>query len=171
MNNLKKLREEHKLSLKALEIKTGIKANSYSRYENEKREIPISVLKLLATFYNVSIDFLLGYNNCLIYVTYEREHLFYTVDLTLYHLLLENNYIYFNKDKRCIDLNKVLNVKGDASVIIDEYFKINRIISLMENNKIDINILKEEYYVNLNVDLLKKIKNIILSYSQFGNTF
>ena len=81
------------------------------------------------------------------------------------------NYIYFNKDKRCIDLNKVLNVKGDASVIIDEYFKINRIITLMEKNKIDIDNLKEEYYVNLNVDLLKKIKNIILSYSQFGNTF
>ena len=40
-------------------------------------------------------------------------------------------------------LNKVLNVKGDASVIIDECFKINRIITLMEKNILFIQIIQK----------------------------
>ena len=37
-----------------------IKQNTYSQYENGKRQLPIEILISLARFYNVSTDFILG---------------------------------------------------------------------------------------------------------------
>ena len=37
-----------------------IKQNTYSQYENEKRQLPIDVLIALAKFYNTSTDYILG---------------------------------------------------------------------------------------------------------------
>lgn len=35
----------------------------YSNYENGKRDIPTEILMMLADFYNVSVDYLLGRTN------------------------------------------------------------------------------------------------------------
>ena len=40
-----------------------IKQNTYSQYENGKRQIPIEHLIALARFYNTSTDYLLGLTN------------------------------------------------------------------------------------------------------------
>lgn len=71
MNNLKKLREEKGLS--QTELSEAIKMNkmTYNNYENGKREPNIETLKLLADYYNVSLDYLVGrkYGNELGFLT------------------------------------------------------------------------------------------------------
>ena len=57
---LKELREENNLTQLAIAEILHIKQNTYSQYENEKRQLPIDVLIKLAKFYNVRTDYILG---------------------------------------------------------------------------------------------------------------
>ncbi len=57
---LKDLREDRDVKQKELAELLNIKQNTYSQYENGKREIPLSMLWKLADFYDVSIDYLIG---------------------------------------------------------------------------------------------------------------
>ena len=57
---LKLLREENNVSQKTIADFLHIKQNTYSQYENEKRQIPIEYLIALAKFYSVSVDYILG---------------------------------------------------------------------------------------------------------------
>lgn len=66
MNRLKEVRKDHGLTLKQLsklfdeQGLLSVKTNTLCRYEKEKREPSIKVLKAYAEFFNVSIDYLLG---------------------------------------------------------------------------------------------------------------
>ena len=60
MNRLKELREERELNQSDIAKKLNISTAAYSYYENEKRDIPTNVLKLLSEFFNCTIDYLLG---------------------------------------------------------------------------------------------------------------
>ena len=60
MNRLKELREERGLSVRKLSELIGIKFESISRYENEKRDISTDLLKMFSNYFEVSIDYLLG---------------------------------------------------------------------------------------------------------------
>lgn len=57
---LKELREDLDLKQAALANYLHIKQNTYSQYENGQRQIPIDALVMLAKFYNVSTDYILG---------------------------------------------------------------------------------------------------------------
>lgn len=57
---LRDLREDNDLKQSQIAELLSIKQNTYSQYENEKREIPISLLWKLADYYNTSIDYLIG---------------------------------------------------------------------------------------------------------------
>lgn len=57
---LKDLREDNDLKQKQLAEYLNIKQNTYSQYENGKREIPIETLWKLADFYNTSVDYIIG---------------------------------------------------------------------------------------------------------------
>lgn len=57
---LKDLREDHDLTQRELADYLHIQQNTYSQYENEKRQIPIELLIALARFYHTSTDYLLG---------------------------------------------------------------------------------------------------------------
>lgn len=63
MNRLKELREERELNQSDIAKKLNISTAAYSYYENEKRDIPTNVLKLLSEFFNCTIDYLLGKTN------------------------------------------------------------------------------------------------------------
>ena len=56
---LKELREENKYTQKYVADILNIRQNTYSQYENEKREIPIRALIVLAKLYDVSVDYIL----------------------------------------------------------------------------------------------------------------
>ena len=57
---LKDLREENGISQKIIAEYLNIKQNTYSQYENEKRQLPIDVLIKLSKFYKVTTDYILG---------------------------------------------------------------------------------------------------------------
>ena len=57
---LKELREENNFTQSQIAEYLNIKQNTYSQYENEKRQLPIDVLINLAKFYKVSTDYILG---------------------------------------------------------------------------------------------------------------
>lgn len=59
MNRLKELREDRDLFQKDIADYLKVDQSNYSKYELEKISIPIEYLKLLADFYNTSIDYIL----------------------------------------------------------------------------------------------------------------
>ena len=60
---LKELRQiSNKTQIEIAKI-LNIQQNTYSQYENEIRQIPIEYLIMLAKFYNVSVDYILGLTN------------------------------------------------------------------------------------------------------------
>ena len=59
-NNLKKLRKEAGLTQISLQMKTGIEQALLSKFENGDRIPPTETLIILADFYNVSMDYIVG---------------------------------------------------------------------------------------------------------------
>ena len=59
-NNLRLLRKQRKMSQLTLQMATGIEQALLSKYETGQRVPPTETLILLADFYGVSIDYLLG---------------------------------------------------------------------------------------------------------------
>lgn len=57
---LKKLRMQRCLSQRELAEAISIDRSMISLYENDHREIPTSTAKLIAAFFEVSVDYLLG---------------------------------------------------------------------------------------------------------------
>lgn len=57
---LKELRKQRQLSQIKVSMDLNINQNSLSRYETGSREADYKTLILLADYYNVSIDYLLG---------------------------------------------------------------------------------------------------------------
>ncbi len=60
MNRLKQLRKEKKISLRDLEERLHVSKSSLSRLENGEREAKESMIKDLAEFFGVSVEYLLG---------------------------------------------------------------------------------------------------------------
>lgn len=61
MNNLKKLRAAHGLSQQALGEQLNISQQSIYKYENNIVEPNLEVLKAMADFFNVSVDYLIDH--------------------------------------------------------------------------------------------------------------
>ncbi|MDD7398618.1 MAG: helix-turn-helix transcriptional regulator [Firmicutes bacterium] len=57
---LKQLREEFGYTQSYVADYLHVKQNTYSQYENGKRELPLSALILLAKLYQTSTDYILG---------------------------------------------------------------------------------------------------------------
>lgn len=56
---LKDLREDSDIKQDTIAKYLGVSQQTYSNYENGRREIPVAVVKELAKFYQVSTDYLL----------------------------------------------------------------------------------------------------------------
>ncbi len=63
MNRLRDLREDKDLSQTQIASIFGLTQTNYSKYELEKINIPIDILKKFAAFYNTSTDYILGLTN------------------------------------------------------------------------------------------------------------
>ena len=57
---IRDLREDSDLTQKDIAEYLHIRQNTYSQYENGKRQLPIDVLIKLADFYKVTTDYILG---------------------------------------------------------------------------------------------------------------
>ena len=60
---IRNLREDRDLKQAEMASFLNCTQACYSNYENGKRDIPIEILMMLADFYNVSVDYLLGRTN------------------------------------------------------------------------------------------------------------
>lgn len=63
MMRLKELRNEIGLSQAAVAEQLGITQQAYANYEREVRQPDLEMLLKLSSFFNVSVDFLLGKND------------------------------------------------------------------------------------------------------------
>jgi len=63
MENLKLLREEKQISQQKLAEQIGTNQQNIHRYEHGYYEPDIDTLKLLANFFNTSVDYLIGNTN------------------------------------------------------------------------------------------------------------
>lgn len=57
---LRDLREDHDLTQASIAKYLHCAQNTYHQYETEKRQIPLNLLEKLATYYNTSVDYILG---------------------------------------------------------------------------------------------------------------
>lgn len=57
---LKDIREDRDITQKEIADYLHIKQNTYSQYENGKRQLPVEVIIALAKYYHVTTDYLLG---------------------------------------------------------------------------------------------------------------
>lgn len=60
---LRDLREDHDLTQYECAKIGYISKNSYIRYENNERQIPLNIAVIYAAYYNVSLDYLAGLTN------------------------------------------------------------------------------------------------------------
>lgn len=60
---LRDLREDNYITQSQIASVLNIKQNTYSQYENGKRQMPLELLWKLADYYNTSIDYLVGRTN------------------------------------------------------------------------------------------------------------
>ena len=68
---LKELREEEGKKQAYIAKLLNIKQNTYSQYETGQRQIPIELLKQLALYYHVSVDYILELTD--VYEPYPRK--------------------------------------------------------------------------------------------------
>lgn len=136
MNRLKELREERGLSVRKLSELIGIKFESISRYENEKRDISTDLLKMFSNYFEVSIDYLLGHSAYYIYLRYNRINL--KVNEDNYKSLFRNGLIYFDdSNHRCVKLNELIgldNCVNDLSDMIEDLYRNKRFNDLFDKN-------------------------------------
>ncbi len=57
---LKDIREDRDYTQAEIAKILNIRQNTYSQYESEKRQLPMSALIKLCLFYNLSADYILG---------------------------------------------------------------------------------------------------------------
>ena len=57
---LRDLREDLDITQAEIARYLHVRQNTYSQYENEKRQIPLSMLVSLAKYYGTSTDYILG---------------------------------------------------------------------------------------------------------------
>lgn len=167
MNRLKELRIERGYSTRKLESKLDINYAVINYYENEKRDPNTKNLKLLADFFEVSIDYILNHSECFVYADYELESFTFKIRNDYYHELKDNGFIYFKDDKRYIDLNKIFDIKTNNSIlpILLEFTRIKKLDALFDKKhptEADVEDLKKEIIdIEINKSFIGMIKGAI----------
>lgn len=60
MDRIKELREDRDKTQKEIAAHLNVAQNSYSNYENGKREFPLELLVKLSRYYDTNLEYLLG---------------------------------------------------------------------------------------------------------------
>lgn len=142
MNRLKELREERNLSTRGLASLVDMNHMAINYYENEKRDFNTTALKKFASFFEVTIDYLLCYSGYYIFVSY--HNLMFKVNEDDYKKLYKDGFIYFDENKRCVNLNKLIGLDNDndLSDLIVELYKVKRFDRLFDDG--DLSVLNDD---------------------------
>ena len=74
----------------------------YARYESGVRDLSSKLMMKFADFFEVSIDFLIGYKDCYIYAYDIVNDCINKYNYDEYVQLVSDGKIYFKDDKRCV---------------------------------------------------------------------
>ena len=142
MNRLKELREERGLTVRSLESLLGINHSTITTYENETRDLNTNALKKFASFFEVTIDYLLCYSGYYVFVNYHNIML--KVNEEDYKKLYKDGFIYFNDGKRYVNLNKLVGLDNDndLSGLIVDLYKVKRFDRLFNDG--DLSVLNDD---------------------------
>lgn len=165
INELKFLRKERKLKLKEIEELTGIKTNTFSRYESGDRDLSTKTIKLLCEFFEVSADFLLGINLENALVSYKGKSYYISKELLVE--AKNKKALAYVDNKRTILLNKFIGVKEEINLnkmieLMDA--SLNKSVIESDNNLPYKEIYKEELNIpkRLSIDLINKVKLLLV---------
>lgn len=84
---IRDLRDDHDLKQKTVAAHLGLSQQTYSNYENGRREIPTWVVAELAKYYKVSTDYLLGTDYSYTGNTNLKNH--YLGNVTMYDIMCD----------------------------------------------------------------------------------
>ena len=160
MNRLKELREERGLTVRSLESLIGINHSTITTYENETRDLNTNALKKFASFFEVTIDYLLCYSGYYIFVNY--HDLMFKVNEGDYKKLYKDGFIYFNDGKRCVSLNKLIGLDNDNDIsgLIVDLYKVKRFDRLFNDG--DLSVLdNQDVEIVLDVEFVEYVKKAI----------
>lgn len=155
MNKLKALREERGYTIRSLSTVIDMHYNTINSYENELRDFNTKALKKFASFFEVTIDYLLYYSGYYIFVNY--HDLMFKVNEDDYKKLYKDGFIYFNDGKRYVSLNKLIGLDNDNDISdliidlyrhkrLDELFNKND-ESILENNTDVVEIILDKEFI------------------------
>lgn len=160
MNRLKELREERGLTVRSLENLIGINHSTITTYENETRDLNTNALKKFASFFEVTIDYLLCYSGYYIFVNY--HDLMFKVNEDDYKKLYIDGFIYFNDGKRCVSLNKLIGLDNDNDIsgLIVDLYKVKRFDRLFDDG--DLSVLNnQDIEIVLDSEFIEYVKKAI----------
>ena len=139
MNRLKEIRKENNMYQKDIAKILNMSQTGYSQYEVETHDIPTEILKNIANYYNVNIDYLLYITNNKI--AYTRSIIKNENNIKNFNRLKE---IREDRDLTQFDIAKILNMSRSG------YSQYETGV-----NDIPTKILKElAYYYDVSIDYL-----------------
>lgn len=160
MNRLKELREERGYTIRSLSAVTDMHYNTISSYENELRDFNTKALKKFASFFEVTIDYLLFYSGYYIFVNY--HDLMFKVNEDDYKKLYKDGFIYFNDGKRYVNLNKLVGLDNDndLSGLIVDLYKVKRFDRLFDDGELSV-LHDDEVEIVLDGEFVEYIRKAI----------
>ena len=177
MKNLRKLRKSHNLSLKEFGALFGLAESTISLYELGKREPDIATLKNIASYFNITVDELLGMERSNLSNAEDRETIREVHDLSM-----------INFEKMCDNLDEVTLGRIHSILISLRKIQDNPVLSIQDKQllfesvcaiigRIEIYMDEIRYapenanfdhsrhnkrFINAEVDAIKEIVNIML---------
>lgn len=103
IKNLKKLRNEHGLSQQQLADSIGVSQQSINKYENHNIEPDIATLMAIASLFNTTIDYLVGFNE-----NNKKSEIHCELLRTFDEMTPQQQRIFIEQGKVFINLNKNL---------------------------------------------------------------
>lgn len=164
MNRLKELRDDRNLSLRKVEENLDITYSAINRYETYMRDLSTEASKKFADFYEVTIDYLLGYSDYCLYALYELGNYRVKIDDSSYKKYKELGCIYFNNlGKRCIDINKLVGLSSDKDIssYIDYGNIINNLNCMLKKSSSDKPVNNTDSIPDFNDQILDFIKDSV----------
>ncbi len=118
-NNLGKLRKEFKLTQADLAKILNTSTTNIGYYEQEKRDFKTKLLETLASFFMVSIDYLLGFSDSGIKIHFDGDKIIeYTINEEMLKRLKSLDAVFYKDDsfKRYLDVNKLFGISHDLEL-------------------------------------------------------
>ncbi|MDR1781541.1 MAG: XRE family transcriptional regulator [Bacilli bacterium] len=140
-SRMKKLRESKKINQKTLANELGISQHRYSNYEREKRQPEYDILLKIAKYFNVTVDYLLGYEIDInkIKISKEKDIVYIPFLKIDKNVLVENQNNNFAIPKKWIvnNISDYFITKSIDNSMIDENIVENSLLLFIKQSELN----------------------------------